>query len=340
MRVRMLTVPDCPNGPVLAERLGVVLAERGDVELVERVVTTQAEAVQWGMHGSPTLLVDGRDPFADPGTPASLGCRLYRSPDGRRQPVPSVEQLRRVLDHLATDGVGRALGRAGRGRLAPVERGLRAVQQEVLRGFASTGAQPEPAQLDRVVEPFGVPAAAVLAELAAEDFLTLDDSGRIRAAYPFSAEETEHVVRIADGPTVFSMCAIDALGIPVMLGADAVISSRDPVTGERVRVEFTGGRATWHPASAVVYNGTLPEAGPAAAVCCGVLRFFTDRGTAERWIGQHADLSGAVLDHQEAERLGADIFGSLLSTSTRWTEPATRSLTVPRGAARPRGAVR
>lgn len=35
-----------------------------------------------------------------------------------------------------------------------------------------------------------------------------------RAAYQFSATATEHVVQIAGGPTVWSMCAIDALGRP------------------------------------------------------------------------------------------------------------------------------
>lgn len=31
-------------------------------------------------------------------------------------------------------------------------------------------------------------------------------------AYPFSAALTPHVVAIAGGPRVYSMCAIDALG--------------------------------------------------------------------------------------------------------------------------------
>ncbi|ANP57093.1 hypothetical protein J2Z21_003503 [Streptomyces griseochromogenes] len=311
MYVEMLTVPDCPNGPMLRERLTHALAGRTDVELTEHVVDDQTEAERRGMHGSPTLLVDGRDPFAVPGTAASVSCRLYRGTDGRVGGAPSVEELRRVLATPATGGADRAAGRAGRGRLAPIEGGLRAVQQAVLRSFATTGAPPEAAGLESTAEPFGVPAARVLADLAVEDFLTLDDTGRIQAAYPFSATATEHVVQIAGGPTVWSMCAIDALGIPVMLGADAVIASTDPVTGEPVRVEFTGGKTTWEPDTAVVYYGARPDTGPAAAVCCGYLRFFTGHATAEQWTGQHADISGAVLDQAEAERLGADIFGSL-----------------------------
>ncbi|SOE06621.1 alkylmercury lyase family protein [Streptomyces sp. Ag109_G2-15] len=313
MHVEMLTVPDCPNGPVLRERLILALAGRTDVKLTEHVVDDQAEAERRGMHGSPTLLVDGHDPFAAPGTAASVSCRLYRGTDGRVGGAPSVAELRRVLGTPATGVANRAAGRSGQGRLAPIEGGLRAVQQAVLRSFATTGAPPGQAELEAAAEPFAVPAARVLAELATEDFLTLDDTGRIRAAYPFSATATEHVVQIADGPTVWSMCAIDALGIPVMLGADAVITSTDPVTGDPVRVEFTGGKTTWQPATAVVYYGTRPDTGPAAAVCCDYLSFFTDRATAEQATGQHADISGAVLDQTEAERLGADIFGPLLA---------------------------
>jgi hypothetical protein len=47
------------------------------------------------MAGSPTLLIDGLDPFATPGERAgSVSCRLYRDQDDRIVPVPPVEQLR------------------------------------------------------------------------------------------------------------------------------------------------------------------------------------------------------------------------------------------------------
>jgi hypothetical protein len=97
MRLEILTVPDCPNGPVLKERLTIALAGRAGVELIEHTVDSWAEAERLGMHGSPTLLVDGRDPFATPGTTAGLSCRLYRDADGRVGGAPSVEELRQVL---------------------------------------------------------------------------------------------------------------------------------------------------------------------------------------------------------------------------------------------------
>ena len=48
------------------------------------------------MHGSPTLLVDGRDPWADAEAPVGLACRIYRTEAGA-EGSPSVAQLAEVL---------------------------------------------------------------------------------------------------------------------------------------------------------------------------------------------------------------------------------------------------
>ncbi|MEV6026406.1 thioredoxin family protein [Streptomyces sp. NPDC052036] len=96
MRITVLTVPDCPNAPVIEERLTRALDGRAaDVQRVE--VADREQAVRLGMAGSPTVLIDGVDPFAAPGAPASLSCRLYRGPEGHVEGAPSVTDLRRVL---------------------------------------------------------------------------------------------------------------------------------------------------------------------------------------------------------------------------------------------------
>jgi hypothetical protein len=81
MRITVLTVPDCPNTPLAAERIAGALDGRAvPVEVVE--VRDEARAAEVGMTGSPTILVDGVDPFAVPGAEPSLSCRLYRRADG------------------------------------------------------------------------------------------------------------------------------------------------------------------------------------------------------------------------------------------------------------------
>jgi hypothetical protein len=67
MHLTVLAVEDCPNAPVLAERLAAVLAGREGISVSREVISDEGAAARWGMHGSPTLLIDGADPFAEPG---------------------------------------------------------------------------------------------------------------------------------------------------------------------------------------------------------------------------------------------------------------------------------
>lgn len=97
MELQILSVPDCPNVAPLRQRLAEVLADRQDVSITVEVVDTPEQAARVGMHGSPTLLVDGIDPFIQPGQPPSLSCRLYRDENGAPAGTPSVTQLRTAL---------------------------------------------------------------------------------------------------------------------------------------------------------------------------------------------------------------------------------------------------
>lgn len=97
MDVKVLSVLDCPNVSLLKQRLAQILVGRSDVTVTHLVIADEQEAVRAGMHGSPTVLVDGVDPFAGSGTPASVSCRLYPGGDGPGGGVPSVQALRQVL---------------------------------------------------------------------------------------------------------------------------------------------------------------------------------------------------------------------------------------------------
>ena len=93
----VLAVPHCPNAPVLDDRLAAVLDGRAGVSVSHEVITDESEAARWGMHGSPTLLIDGVDPFAVSGQP-SMSCRLYRGDNGQVTGAPSAGQLRQALE--------------------------------------------------------------------------------------------------------------------------------------------------------------------------------------------------------------------------------------------------
>lgn len=92
--IEVLHVPDCPNLVPMLDRLREVT----DTPVTTRVVDTPAEAAELGMSGSPTVLIDGVDPFTpDPAAEGSISCRIYRDAQDRIVPVPSAEQLRGSL---------------------------------------------------------------------------------------------------------------------------------------------------------------------------------------------------------------------------------------------------
>jgi hypothetical protein len=149
MQLTVLAAPGCPNAPVLQDRLEAVTDDRPGVSVSHKVISDEGEAARLGMHGSPTLLIDGVHPFAEPGQAPNMSCRLYRDENGQLSGAPSLSQLRQVIEQAPapTTWPGDpawldAMGRAGRGRVAPPERGLRAVHQAVLRSFVRTGPRP------------------------------------------------------------------------------------------------------------------------------------------------------------------------------------------------------
>ncbi len=95
MDVTLLYFDGCPSWRIAEERLAAVAAERG-LTVTRRRVETAEQAEEVGFRGSPSILVDGRDVFAEAHAPLGLACRVYQTPDGLAG-SPTVEQLRTAL---------------------------------------------------------------------------------------------------------------------------------------------------------------------------------------------------------------------------------------------------
>jgi hypothetical protein len=81
--------------------------------------------------------------------------------------------------------------------------------------------------LGEIAARYGTTAGAVLAEMHAP--ISCSWVPAVISMSPArSPQPASHVVRIAGGPQVHAMCAIGALGIAAMPGADARIISADP----------------------------------------------------------------------------------------------------------------
>ena len=97
MTVTLLYFPDCPNWQTADANLRAALDDLGaDVAVHRRVVDTVEDAERTGFLGSPTVLINGRDPFAEPGALPGLSCRVYRT-DAGVAGAPTVAQLRAAL---------------------------------------------------------------------------------------------------------------------------------------------------------------------------------------------------------------------------------------------------
>ena len=91
----------CPCWQTAVERVraAAVLARvQVHVDLV--AVTSEEDAARLWFTGSPTILLDGADPFATPGASPALACRLYATPHGLAG-SPSLDQLVDVFSQRA-----------------------------------------------------------------------------------------------------------------------------------------------------------------------------------------------------------------------------------------------
>lgn len=97
MRVQLLYFDGCPNWQQAEQRLREAVERvETDVELSHVQVATPEDAERLRFRGSPTVLVDGIDPFADADAPVGLSCRVFRTPEGL-QGAPTVDQLVEAL---------------------------------------------------------------------------------------------------------------------------------------------------------------------------------------------------------------------------------------------------
>lgn len=222
----------------------------------------------------------------------------------------------------APDDLDARLARLGlpaggvKGRQAALPAPLQALHRRVLGAFLTKVGPPGPAVLARMAADLDLDPQAALAALAAADVVHTDPaSGSISVAYPFSRRPTPHRVKLAGGPTVHAMCALDALGIPQMTKRDGKIRSTDPSSGQQITVEVRGGAWRWQPGTTVVLAGTATTGGPGGAnadCCCPYIHFHADPQAADAYRTAHPSMAGELLDQAAAVEAARRVFGSLL----------------------------
>ncbi len=92
MNVTLLYFDSCPHWHDAAALIDRLATQLPGIEVHHHVVDTDDEAQRAGFIGSPTILIDDRDPWAPDNTPTGLSCRIYPTPHGPRG-TPTWEML-------------------------------------------------------------------------------------------------------------------------------------------------------------------------------------------------------------------------------------------------------
>ena len=247
----------------------------------------------------------------------------------------------------ATEGTADLIGVC---RSATLRRAAYQFYRALLLTFPETGSPPDRSTLRTLARRYAVPLEATLADMARQDLVQRDPAtGAIRAAYPFSGVPTAHRVTLPIDPAdpadptdragaaaiqLYAMCALDALGIPLMLRRAALVTSIDALAGQAVRMlmrrssaaeraaaeegdasTLDGWMAVWEPSTAVVFARPEEhecEGGVAAGSCFPLTNFFVAREQAERWAVAHGSSADVVLTPDEALRRAHTLFAGVL----------------------------
>ena len=100
MEITLQYFDGCPNWKTTDRRLRELIADGVDATLRYELIDSDETAARRRFRGSPTVLIDGVDPFAETAEPAGLACRVYQTETGPAV-SPSVDQLRRAITQRA-----------------------------------------------------------------------------------------------------------------------------------------------------------------------------------------------------------------------------------------------
>ena len=98
MKITIQYFDGCPHWKLADQRVRRVLEgmSADDVTLDYELIDSPETAERVGFHGSPTILVDGRDPFVTGIEQVGMSCRVFRTDEGI-QGAPTKAELRKLL---------------------------------------------------------------------------------------------------------------------------------------------------------------------------------------------------------------------------------------------------
>lgn len=149
---------------------------------------------------------------------------------------------------------------------------------------------------------------AILKTLDGVDAIHLDDENKTKivAAYPFSGYKTAHLIKFRKNEykDIYSMCAVDALGISFMLKCDLSINSKCLHCDEEVKIKIENNEITNLNHENIVVWFDMEYSCCAATSLCKNINFFSSALHFKEWQNNNSTRKGSLLKIQEAFYLG------------------------------------
>lgn len=159
----------------------------------------------------------------------------------------------------------------------------------------------------------------LLKNSALSPLIDADEAGRVQGFFGLSVVPTSHDLTV-EGRQLWTWCAVDTLFIPELLGVRAEVSSRDPETGQMVRITVSAaGIDAADPSGALVSMNDprtweVTSATRIITSACHYIFFFGSRAAGERWQTKHPETILLTLDEafMFGRRQNAHLFGAEL----------------------------
>jgi hypothetical protein len=168
---------------------------------------------------------------------------------------------------------------------------LRSVFETVLREGRSPTIEDLQSSLKRPAEEI----IFVLDRLEKKDvLLRKKGTQEIVSIYPLSLTPTEHKIALGDGTQLFAMCAVDALGVPLMFNRDVMIVSQCEECKQEIMIEIKDEEIGCMSNPDLRICSPQSQIHPAAETCCPLVNFFCSKKHAHGWIAQNAKLRNNI----------------------------------------------
>lgn len=221
---------------------------------------------------------------------------------------------------VTSAAVREALQARSQNRPGPVEAWSVALQPEqdlvwraTLKLFARLGRPPRPPEIADETNLAETAVQALLSELEGYDLLGTI-RGAINYAYPFSAQGTMHRVTL-HGKILHALCAIDALGVGAMYGADVIVESSCRTCGAPILIETAERGLTLGsvgPRDCVVWYDLNYDCNAANSCCPSIAFFCGDEHLEQRSASQATRHMGRRLTLVDAFEMGRALFEPVL----------------------------